>query len=144
MQNSNNLYLWKIMSFKCCPFSASHICALSKTLFMTDCRISGLRFNSLISFLMFDIGDIIILFVFKLYISYIYINCVWHWMTHRGWYAIKTKTPPPPPPNNIKALCKKIASMALWTGSCAKAGVGNLLEKEDQTAMQCLRGEPWY
>ena len=26
---------------------------------MTDCRISGLRFNSLISFLMFDIGDIL-------------------------------------------------------------------------------------
>ena len=47
------------MSFKCCPFSALHICALSKTLFMTDCRISGLRFNSLISFLMFDIGDIL-------------------------------------------------------------------------------------
>ena len=47
------------MSFKCCPFSASHIYALSKTLFMTGCRISGLRFNSLISFLMFDIGDIL-------------------------------------------------------------------------------------
>ena len=47
------------MSFKCCPISASHIYALSKTLFMTDCRLCGFRFNSLISFLMFDIGDIL-------------------------------------------------------------------------------------